>query len=309
MDRLIAMKTFVRVVETSSFSKAAEGMQMPAASASRMVQALEAHLQIKLLNRTTRNVSLTDEGRIYYERCLQVLSEIDDMEAEASGARTSAHGRIKISLPGSIAKSLLIPALPDFYQRFPEIDMELSISDRRVDLVEEGMDCAIRIGPVDDLLLVAGRVGEVSMIACAAPAYIPEHGEPRTIKDLAAHHAVHYQWSSGARVRPWEFLHNGETELVAMDSRLAINDADSYIACGLAGLGIIAGYQVILAPHLRTGALREILSGYRRPPVPVSVLYPPNRHVPHKLRVFIAWFGEMFAAAQARANAKENSNA
>ncbi|WP_394777577.1 LysR family transcriptional regulator [Undibacterium sp.] len=307
MDRLLSMKTFVRVVETANFSKAAEDMQMPAASASRMVQALEAHLKIKLLNRTTRNVSLTEEGRIYYERCLLVLSEIDDMEEEASGARTSPQGRIRISLPGSVAKSLLIPALPEFYKRFPDIDMELSISDRRVDLVEDGMDCSIRIGPVNDQLMVAKKVGEVSLIACASPGYLAQYGEPLSLPELAHHHAVHYQWSSGTRVRPWQFFTNGESELVSMTSQLAVNDADSYIACGAAGLGIIAGYQVILAPHIRAGVLKEILPAYRRPPVPVSVLYPPNRHVPHKIRAFIAWFGEVFAAADAAIKTVEAS--
>lgn len=297
MDRLDSMKVFVRVVETSSFTKAAEALQRSAGTVTRMVQGLETHMNVRLLNRSTRKVTVTEEGRTYYENCVQVLSLIDEMETEAAGARIDPKGRIRVGLPASIAKNILIQALPDFFRSYPKMEVDLAISDRHIDLVEEGVDCAIRIGPLENEVLIAKQVAEVSRIICASPIYLERYGEPKTIEELEAHIAVNYVWSNGARMRPWEFAVDGLTRSVRMKSLVMVNDADSYFACGLAGLGIVAGYQFALGPFLQCGTLKEILKGHRLPPRAVNILYQPNRHMPHKLRVFIDWARTVFQEA------------
>lgn len=301
MDRLASMSVFVRVVQAASFVRAAEALLLPAASVSRMVQALEAHLKVKLLLRDTRNVSLTDEGRDYYERCLQVLGDIEDMEAAVAGARRGPRGRLKVSLPASLAKGILIPALPDFLARYPHIDIEMAMSDQRVNLIEDGMDCAIRVGAALDPNLVAKRIGEVARITCASPAYLARHGEPTSIADLANHVGVGYVWNHGVRSRPWEFTVGEQLHTVQLAQTVFVNDADAYLACGLAGLGIVSASDYTLGPAVRSGQLRQILRDCSTPPRPVSILFYPNRHMPQRLRAFIDWFETMYQAATAAA--------
>ncbi len=307
MDRLFSMRMFARVIEMSSFARAAESMQLPAASASRLVQALESHLNVKLLNRTTRNISVTEEGMAYYERCVRVLNEIDDMEAAATDAKRTPRGRIKVSLPASLAKHVLIPSLPAFFERYPDVEIELSMSDRRVDLVEEGVDCAIRLGPVEDLALVAKQIGEVLRITCASPAYLEKFGAPKTPLELVQHVAVNYVWNNGARVRRWEFMVDGVTETFPLKGMVAVNDADAYLACGLAGLGIVSGSDYTVGPFVNNGALVEILAAFRAPPRPVSMIYHQSRHTPGKLRVLIDWFAEAFRASTLNLTGRNDS--
>lgn len=297
MDRLVSMHVFIRVVQAASFVRAAEALRLPPASVSRMVQALEAHLNVKLLHRNTRKVSLTDEGRDYYDRCVQVLSEIEDMEAAVTDARRGPRGRLKVSLPASLAKSVLIPALPDFLARYPHIDIEMALSDRRVNLIEDGMDCAIRVGAALDTSLVAKRIGEVARITCASPAYLQRHGEPTSVTDLAHHVGVGYVWDHGARSRPWEFTVGEQLQEVQLAQTVFVNDADAYLACGLAGLGIVSASDYTLGPAVHNGQLRQILREYTTPPRSVSILFYPNRHMPHRLRAFIDWFEAVFQAA------------
>jgi LysR family transcriptional regulator for bpeEF and oprC len=309
MDRLVSMHVFTRVVQAASFVRAAEALQLPAASVSRMVQALEAHLKVKLLHRDTRNVSLTDEGRDYYDRCVQVLSEIEDMEAAVTDARRGPRGRLKVSLPASLAKSVLIPALPDFLARYPHIDIEMALSDRRINLIEDGMDCAIRVGAALDTNLVAKRIGEVARITCASPAYLQRHGEPTSVADLAHHVGVGYVWDDGARSRPWEFTAGEQLQEVQPAQTVFVNDADAYLACGLAGLGIVSASDYTLGPAVRSGQLRQILREYTTPPRPVSILFYPNRHMPHRLRAFIDWFEAVFRAAPLSGVGERRANA
>jgi LysR family transcriptional regulator for bpeEF and oprC len=184
--------------------------------------------------------------------------------------------------------------LPGFLASYPDIEVELSMSDRRVDLVEEGVDCAIRVGPIEDLAMVAKQIGEMSRITCASPAYLEKYGEPKTLKDLAQHVAVNYVWNNG-RLRQWEFMVDGEVETIAMKGMVAVNDADSYLACGLAGLGIVSGADYTVGEF---GAMKEILAGFKAPPRPVSMIYHQNRHIPNKLRVFVDWFAAAYPQAR-----------
>ncbi|SAL00588.1 LysR family transcriptional regulator [Caballeronia calidae] len=295
MDRFLAMKVFARVVEAGSFSKAADALRLPPASVSRTLQALEAHLGARLINRTTRSISITEDGEAYYERCVRVLGEVDDMEASLSHSKLSPKGNVKVSLPQVMAKNTIIPALPEFFAAYPDIGVELLLTDRQVDLVEEAVDCVVRVGAVGDVGLVAKRIGAYTQITCASPGYIETHGEPASLDELDRHLAVGYVLNNSGRVRNWEFVVDGETRTVAMKHKIAVNDGDSYIAAGVSGLGLIQSSSYTLDPLLKSGALREVLGEYPSYPRVVSVLYAANRHQPRRVRVFIDWVAELYA--------------
>src|SRR5471032_1565717 len=210
MDRFLAMKVFVRVVESGSFSKAADALRLPAASVSRTVQALEAHLGARLLNRTTLSISITEDGEICYERCVRVLGEVDDMESVLSRSKLSPKGTVRVSLPALMAKSTIIAALPEFFAAYPDIRVEMSLTDKQVDIIEAGVDCVIRVGAVGDIGLVAKQIGRYSQVTAAAPSYIDKYGEPMTLEDLEHHMCVDYLVSKTGRVRSWEFVVDGE---------------------------------------------------------------------------------------------------
>ena len=294
MDRFLAMKVFARVVEAGSFSKAADALRLPPASVSRTLQALEAHLGARLINRTTRSISITEDGEAYYERCVRVLGEVDDMEASLSHSKLSPKGNVKVSLPQVMAKNTIISALPDFFAAYPDIGVELLLTDRQVDLVEEAVDCVVRVGAVGDVGLVAKRIGAYKQITCASPGYIEKHGEPASLDDLDQHLAVGYVLNNSGRVRNWEFVVDGETRIVPMKHKIAVNDGDSYIAAGVTGLGLIQSSSYTLDPLIRSGALREVLSAYPSYPRVVSVLYAANRHQPRRVRVFIDWVAQLY---------------
>ncbi|GGD69191.1 LysR family transcriptional regulator [Caballeronia grimmiae] len=295
MDRFLAMKVFVRVVESGSFSKAADALHLPPASVSRTLQALEAHLGARLLNRTTRSISITEDGEAYFDRCVRVLGEVDDMEASLSHSKLSPKGNVKVSLPQVMAKSTVIPALPEFFAAYPDIGVELLLTDRQVDLVEDAVDCVVRVGAIGDIGLVAKRIGAYTQITCASPGYIEQYGEPQTLDDLDQHLAVGYVMNKSGRVRNWEFVVDGETRSIALKHKIAVNDADSYIASGLAGLGLIQSSSYTLDPYLRSGTLRRVLAEYPTHPRVVSVLYAANRHQPRRVRVFIDWVADLYS--------------
>ncbi|SAK69690.1 LysR family transcriptional regulator [Caballeronia ptereochthonis] len=294
MDRFLAMKVFARVVEAGSFSKAADALRLPPASVSRTLQALEAHLGARLINRTTRSISITEDGEAYYERCVRVLGEVDDMEASLSHSKLSPKGNVKVSLPQVMAKNTIIPALPEFFTAYPDIGVELLLTDRQVDLVEEAVDCVVRVGAVGDVGLVAKRIGAYTQITCASPEYIEKHGEPKTLDELDQHLAVGYVLNNSGRVRNWEFVVDGETRIIAMKHKIAVNDGDSYIAAGVSGLGLIQSSSYTLDPLVKSGALKQVLQEYPSYPRVVSVLYAANRHQPRRVRVFIDWVAELY---------------
>ncbi len=295
MDRFVAMKVFARVVESHSFVKAAESLQMAAPQVSRFVQALEAHLGARLLNRTTRSISVTDDGEAYYQRCIRVLAEVDEMEAELTHAKLSPKGRLKVNLPSLVAKMLIIPALPDFFEHYPDIEIEMGLSDRQVDIVEEGVDCVVRTGELEDSGLVARRIGNMRRITCASPAYLEKYGEPKTIADLREHIGVNYISSNTGRARSWDYMVGGVIETVDMRGLIAVNDVDAYLSCGLHGLGLLKTAIFAVGQYLERGELREVLSDYCSPLRPISIMYARNRHLPRKVRVFADWVAELFA--------------
>lgn len=299
MDQLTAMRVFVRVVEAGSFTRAAESLGMPTGTVSRALQQLESALGGRLINRTTRSSSLTDDGSAYYQRSLGVLAEIDEMATLISQGTQRPKGKIKVNMPSVLANSLLIPALPQFFAKYPDIEVEMGLTDRPVDLVEEGVHCVIRVGELSDSGMIARRIGNVARLTCASPAYLKRYGEPKTLEDLSQHVGINYVAGSMQRARGWDLEVDGKLHRVTMKSQIAVNDATAYLNCGLTGLGIVNVSRYALDPYLARGELHEILVEYPSASLPVSVLYPPNRNLPLKVRAFIEWVAELFQQAPA----------
>lgn len=294
MDKLHAMRVFVRVVEANSFSKAADTLGLPRASITTTIQNLEASLGIRLLQRTTRSLSLTVDGAAYLEGATRILAEIDEIESTLVSTGKTPKGRLRVDMPGSIGRLVIIPAMHEFHERFPDIDVMIGLSDRPIDLIQEGVDCVIRIGDLADSSFIARRIGATQPVTCASPAYLAKHGEPQTLGDLQDHVAVNYFGRQTGRIVNMCFRRDGQTHEVALTSVIAVNDADAYVTCGLEGLGILQPGRFMVLPHLRRGTLREILPDWRPPLQPISAVYPHNRHLSSKVRVFVDWVADLF---------------
>ncbi|EMN5130513.1 LysR family transcriptional regulator [Burkholderia contaminans] len=294
MDHLQAMRIFARVAHLGSFTKAAEQLQLPRPTVSNAVQYLEKHLKVRLLQRTTRRVALTAEGATYYERCTRLLADLDDAETLFEDAGTTPRGAIRVDLPERFALNQVIPALPGFHARYPDLRVVIGTTDRFVDLVADGIDCAVRVGAMSDTSLVARRIGELAQINCAAPAYLERHGTPRSPDELPDHVAVGYFSSRTGRELDWEYadMDSGQLHAVKMRSVVSVNSSQAYLACCLAGLGLIQAPREGLGPLLADGSLVEVLPEWNAEPLPVSVVFPTGRHLAPRVRIFIDWLAE-----------------
>nr|WP_315400546.1 LysR substrate-binding domain-containing protein [uncultured Duganella sp.] len=295
MNKLQAMEVFVNVVDAGGFTRAAEIMQLPKATVSTLIQSLEASLAVKLLHRTTRHVSVTADGAAYYERCLRILSDVRDAEESLSRTRLSPSGRLRIDVPTGLAGSVLVPALPDFFTRYPDIQMEMGCSDRAVDLVEEGVDCAVRAGQLVDSSLIARRVGILHFATCAAPSYLDRYGRPAHPDELTRHLCVNYFSAKTGKIIDWDFSRGTERVQVALPGHIALNDTNAYVAAGEAGLGIVQMPNFLLDPLLADGRFEQVLAEWTSDPVPIHVVYPQNRHLSAKVRVFVEWVAELLS--------------
>lgn len=295
MNKLQAMEVFVNVVDSGGFTRAAEIMQLPKATVSTLIQSLEASLAVKLLHRTTRHVSVTADGAAYYERCLRILSDVRDAEESLSRTRLSPSGRLRVDVPTGLAGSVLVPALPDFFIRYPDIQMEMGCSDRAVDLVEEGVDCAVRGGQLVDSSLIARRVGILHFVTCATPAYLDRYGRPSHPDELLRHLCVNYFSSKTGKIIDWDFSRGSERVQVALPGHIALNDTNAYTAAGMAGLGIVQMPNFLLEPMLADGTFETVLPEWSSDSIPVHVVYPQNRHLSAKVRVFVEWVAELFS--------------
>jgi LysR family transcriptional regulator for bpeEF and oprC len=297
MDKFTAMQAFVRVVEAGTFTKAADSLGMPKPTVTRLVQSLEAQLDTLLLNRTTRRVTVTADGAAYYDRAVRLLSEIDELESSMSKAKVNPRGRLRIDVGSTVAQLLLIPALPDFYVRYPQIQIDLGVSDRPVDLISENVDCVLRGGEITDQSLVARRIGEFHAVICASPAYLKRHGVPQHPSDLEdeRHTVVNYFSHRTGRVQPFNFAKGDERLEVRGRHMLAVNDSNAGLAAALAGLGVLYTATFMAGPHFASGALQPLMLDWCAETVPIHVVYPPNRHLSSKLRVFVDWVAELFA--------------
>ncbi|HKO89008.1 MAG TPA: LysR family transcriptional regulator [Burkholderiales bacterium] len=295
MDRLQAMEVFARVVETGNFTRAAERLRLPKATVTTLVQNLESHLGTKLLNRTTRRVNVTADGAAYYERCLRILSEVEETEQALSRTSATAKGRLRVDVPGSFGRYILMPALGEFFARYPDIRLELGCSDRPVDLLEEGVDCVVRGGDVHDTSLVARRVADCEFVTCAHIDYIERHGMPHHPSDLERHQCINYFSAKTGKIFEWNFNRGGERIVMPVQGNIAVNDGDAYLAAGLSGLGVMQAPLMQVGKKLATGQLIRLLPEWSIDPLPVWVMYPQNRHLSAKVRVFVDWVAEMFA--------------
>jgi DNA-binding transcriptional LysR family regulator len=294
-DQLAAMRAFARVVEAGNFTRAAATLGMPKPTVTKLIQSLEAHLRTKLLNRTTRRVIVTSDGAAYYERAMRILTDLDELDGSMSLSQASPKGRLRIDVSAGLAVLVIVPALPDFHARYPDIQIDLGCSDRPIDLVGENVDCVIRGGRIADQSLVARRVGEMNFITCAAPAYLDRHGEPGHPTELeTTHHGVGY-FGTG-KLYPFDFARGDESYEITPRYTIAVNEGVAYIAAGLAGLGILQAPEFMVREHLASGALRPVLTDWRSEPIPLHVVYPPNRHLSNKVRVFVDWIAELFAS-------------
>lgn len=297
MDQLAAMRAFVRVVEAGTFTRAADLLGIPKPTLTKQVQSLEAHLRTRLLNRTTRRVTVTPDGAAYYERALALLNDLEELDGSMTLSQAAPRGRLRVDISASLALLVLIPALPDFFARYPDIQVDLGVTDRSVDLVGESVDCVVRGGDLIDPSLIARRVGEIHMITVAAPSYLARYGEPAHPMDLEGDFpAVRYFNAGTGRILPLEFIRDGETLEPAARYMIAVNEGNSYVAAGLAGLGVLQAPSFMVQTHMGTGALVPVLTQWSTDPFPVFVVFPPNRHLSARLRVFVDWVADLFAS-------------
>jgi len=297
MDRLAAIQVFAQVVESGSFAKAADRLGLSTSAASRQVADLESHLQTRLLNRTTRRVSLTESGQQFYERAVQLMTDLAEAEQEASSAAVVPRGTIRLTTSVNFGVRHVAPAIAEFLERYPDVRFDVSLSDRVVDLVEEGLDLAIRIGaPVADNL-VARKLGETRMVPCASPGYLAKHAAPKTPEDLARHNCFTYEYVSPRHV--WRFRdRSGAEHAVRVAGRLHSNNGDLLAEVAARDGGIVFEPAFIVGPEVRAGRLVPLLQDFVPPPVPIYALYPSRKHLSAKVRRFVEFLIERFSSAQ-----------
>ncbi len=296
MDKFSAMQAFVRVVEAGTFTKAADSMAMPKPTITRLIQTLEKELDTKLLNRTTRKVTVTADGAAYYERAGRLLSEMEELEASMSRAKANPRGRLRVDIPSSLGLTVIIPALPDFYARYPDIQLDLGVSDRPVDIIAENVDCVVRGGELIDQSLVARRIGEFYLMSCASPAYLKRHGTPQHPAELEDNHRmIRYASPRNGKLFSFEYYKDGETIEVGGNYLLSVNDSRAGVVAALAGLGVLHTATFQVQDYISTGVLEPLFTGWCTESIPLHVVYPPNRHLSNKVRVFVDWVAELFA--------------
>lgn len=296
MDKIHAMQLFIRVAELESFSRAADTMGLPKGSVSRQIQALENGLGTQLLHRTTRRVSLTQDGMVYYERAKDLLTNMEELDGLFLHDPASVSGRIRVDMPANVARNLVIPKLPLFLQQYPGIELELSSSDRLVDVIREGFDCVVRVGTLKDSGLIARSLGRLSVINCASPDYLSRFGYPDGLDDLTSHAMVHYATHLGTRPQGFEYYDGEATHWIKTGGVLTVNSTETYHASALAGLGIIQVPRVGVRDALRAKKLLEILPQYRARPMPVSLIYPHRRNLSRRVHLFMAWLTDIMKA-------------
>lgn len=300
MDRIEAMHIFVQVVEKGSFTAAAEHLQLHKPVASRAIQSLEQELGVRLLHRTTRKLSVTDEGEDFYQHSVQLLASMEDIFASYSGSRRTPKGRLKVNLAATIAKSIVIPALPEFQRAYPQIEIHLGVTDQPVDIVEEGIDCVVRIGDLQDSSAVAKRIGHVEMATCAARIYVEQHGMPTTLEELRSHKAINFTSGRSRRLVDWTFNEAGGEVRLKLASALVTDNSDALLTCALSGMGVVQGVRPALQPYLDSGRLVEVLPHLPASPKPISILYPHRTHLPNKTTAFVDWLTDVVTNSSKR---------
>jgi DNA-binding transcriptional LysR family regulator len=294
MDRFDTLLAFVRVVEAGSFTKAAQTLHMSKTTVSQLVQQLEARLQVKLLHRTTRQVRVTPEGAAYYDRVVRVLGDLEDADNDLTDELAAPRGRLRIDVPSPFARFILMPALPEFHQRYPDIQINMGVSDRNIDVISENVDCVVRGGEITAPSLVAKHIGNLELGLYAAPDYLRREGKPSHPSEIK--HIVGFLRSSSGTVAAAQMHRNGEAA-VQINARyiVAADDGNAYLAAGLAGMGILWLPHYMAKQHAARGELTPLFEDWTIAPMPMYLAYPQNRHLSAKLRAFMAWIDELMA--------------
>lgn len=307
LDRFKAMQTFNRVVELGSFTRAATALNLPKARVTTIVQELEAHLGVRLLNRTTRRLSLTDDGTLYHQRATTLVQDVDELEGTLRRAVATPAGRLRVDVPAAVGQYVVGPALPEFFRRYPGMVLELGSSDRPVDLVAEGVDCVIRGGLMHDDTLVARPLATLPVVTCATPSYLAEYGTPLTLEDLEhqngqGHRFVNFHSAKTGRVFPFDFIKGDDARQIMRPHWVSCNDAGAHVAAGLAGMGLMQLPRTRnVCALLASGQMVEVLAGWSAGELPLALLYPQSRHLTAKVRAFSDWVKELFDAEFAAA--------
>lgn len=293
MDRINAIQHFVRVAELGSFTQAANLAGVPKATVSNAVSQLESQLGTQLLHRTTRKVSLTHDGQTFYDRSTHLLLEFDDLNSLFQQTDAQLTGRIRVDMPVGLSKNVVCPALPEFLNAHPHLDIQLSSTDRRVDLIREGFDCVVRVGKLEDSDLIARPLGYMPVISCVSPTYIERYGEPDTLASLANHKLVHYQQNLSARDDNWEYWDGKSYQSVKMQGAITVNNSEAYTAACIAGLGIIQVPAMGAKRLIEQGQLVQILKQYQAEPMPVNLLYANRHNLSKRVKVFMDWLSQL----------------
>jgi len=294
MDRFLALTAFAKVVETGSFARAADRLDMSVSSVSRHVSDLEAHLDARLLNRTTRRLSLTESGRVFHERCVQLLADLEEAEESATAATVTPRGTLRLTASITFGVRHLAPAIAEFLTRYPSMRFDVQLSDRAVDLVDEGFDIAVRIGAIGSQNLVGRKIGTTSLVCCAAPAYLARHGEPRTPEELAGHACLTYEYSSFGKVWPFRDR-EGRERNARVEGPAHANNGRLLVALAMEATGIACEPDFIVGPDVLAGRLVPILRDFTAPPASIYVVYPSRRHLSAKVRAFTDFLAARFA--------------
>jgi DNA-binding transcriptional LysR family regulator len=296
MNTLEQMHIFTRVAELASFTQAAEALGLPKASVSTAVQQLEATLGTRLLHRTTRRVQLTQDGQAFYERSKDLLSDMDELQTMFQQPGTLAlRGRVRLDMSTGVARHAVMPRLPELLLAHPLLEIELSSTERRVDVVREGFDCVLRAGPVNDPGLIARPLGQLRMINCASPAYLQTRGTPETLSDLVTHELVHYVSTLGAKSGGFDYMEGDKDRVLPMPGPVTVNNAEAYTAACLAGLGIIQVPAVGVKDLMMQGRLVAVLPTHVARPMPLTMLYANRRNLSKRVRVVMDWLAGVVA--------------
>jgi DNA-binding transcriptional LysR family regulator len=297
MNQLLAMRVFIRIAEAGTFVKAANSLNIPKPTVTKLIQTLEAHLGVKLLRRTTRRVTVTPEGALYHEHATHFIAELEEMDRLVAGMKAQPKGLLRIDIGSSLANIVLIPLLADFRQRYPDIQLHVGVSDRAVDLISDGVDCVIRGGVLAESSLVARRIADLEYITCASTSYLEAHGTPSHPRDLEqGHHLAGYFSSLTGRPFPLVFEKAQEKVAIATDNAFSVNESTAHLTALLQGHGIGPTFAFMARPPIKRGSLVSLLDDWPRPSQPIQLVYPGNRHLSAKLRVFVDWAVEAFAA-------------
>ena len=291
MDRFNAMLVFTRIVELGGFAKAADSLQMPRASVTVLIKQLEAHVGVQLLHRTTRQVSPTLDGAAYYQRCVRLLADLEESEGLFRGSQPK--GTLRVEMPAAVGRLVVFPALPEFTGRYPQIDLEIGLNDRPVDLIREGVDCVIRGGLTVDDSLVARPLVQMDQMTCASPDYLRAHGIPQSLDDLSGHRMIEYFSSASGKRYGLEFQLGDDVRLINLPKQVSVNSAEGYLAACVAGYGLVQTPRYHVAQQVREGRLQEVLNDCLPPRLALTALYPPHRQLSPRVRVFVDWLVDL----------------